>query len=152
MLRKLGLQQSRHGDRELIDDLLKLLDINRVDYTRFFRALCNFDEGTAQSPLRDEFVDRSAFDGWATRYTERLRAEASPREQRQREMKQLNPKYILRNYLAQQAIEQAEKGDYSEIERLHKLLQHPFDEQPENEHYAAAPPEWSEELEISCSS
>jgi uncharacterized protein YdiU (UPF0061 family) len=67
-------------------------------------------------------------------------------------MRQSNPKYILRNYLAQQAIALAEQGDYSEIERLHRLLQHPFDEQPGCEHYAAAPPAWSSELAISCSS
>ena len=152
MLKKLGLKEGSDGDQALIDDLLKLLADNRVDYTRFFRGLCEFDETKEQSPLRDEFFDRNAFDTWAKRYAERLRAEGLPREQRQQQMKQVNPKYILRNYLAQQAIEIAEGGDYSEIERLHTLLQRPFDEQPENEHYAAAPPEWSEELEISCSS
>jgi uncharacterized protein YdiU (UPF0061 family) len=152
MLNKLGLQQRREGDQALIDDLLTLLADNRIDYTRFFRALCDLDETAAQSPLRDAFPDREGFDGWAARYAERLQAEGSPREQRRQWMKQSNPKYTLRNYLAQQAIEQAENGDYSEIERLHRLLQHPFDEQPECEHYAAAPPEWSAELEISCSS
>ena len=152
MLKKLGLKESRDGDKALIDDLLKLLADNRVDYTRFFRTLCDFNEVVEQCPLRDDFLDRNAFDSWVERYAERLLTEGSQREQRQAEMKQANPKYILRNYLAQQAIEKAEKGDYSEIERLHKLLQHPFDEQPENDHYAVAPPEWSEELEISCSS
>jgi uncharacterized protein YdiU (UPF0061 family) len=152
MLHKLGLQQGRDADKALIDDLLKLLADNRIDYTNFFRALCNFDESIKHSPLREEFLDRNAFDGWAKRYAERLRAEGSQREQRHTEMRQVNPQYILRNYLAQQAIEQAESGDYSEIERLHALLQQPFDEQPENAHYAAAPPEWSNELEISCSS
>ncbi|MEN8169756.1 MAG: protein adenylyltransferase SelO [Pseudomonadota bacterium] len=152
MLKKLGLTKEREGDKVLIDELLKLLDINRIDYTLFFRALCDFDESKKQSLLRDEFLDRNGFDSWAKRYAERLQAEESQRKQRQAEMKQVNPKYILRNYLAQQAIEMAEAGDYSEIERLHQLLQRPFDEQPENEHYAAAPPEWSSELEISCSS
>ncbi len=152
MLNKLGLKESRDGDKALIDDLLKLLANNRIDYTLFFRALCDFNEGKERNPLRDQFLDRNGFDSWAGRYRDRLQAEGSQRQARGEQMKQANPKYILRNYLAQQAIEQAEKGDYSEIERLHKLLQHPFDEQPENEHYAAAPPEWSNELEISCSS
>jgi uncharacterized protein YdiU (UPF0061 family) len=152
MLQKLGLNDSRTEDKALIDDLLKILADNRIDYTRFFRALCDLDETAEVSPLRDEFLDREGFDHWAKRYAERLFAESSQREQRQQQMKQVNPKYILRNYLAQQAIEKAEAGDYSEIERLHKLLQHPFDEQPQFNHYAAAPPEWSGELEISCSS
>jgi uncharacterized protein YdiU (UPF0061 family) len=152
MLQKLGLKESHDGDRALIDDLLKLLEINRIDYTIFFRALCDFNEGVEQSPLRDQFLDRDGFDRWAERYRQRLQAEGSQREQRQAQMKRVNPKYILRNYLAQRAIEQAEAGDYSEVERLHTLLQHPFDEQPEFDHYADAPPEWSGELEISCSS
>ncbi len=67
-------------------------------------------------------------------------------------MNRVNPKYILRNYLAQQAIDKAEAGDYSEIETLHRLLQRPFDEHPELEHYAEAPPDWGKRLEISCSS
>ncbi len=152
MLQKLGLKKQREGDRQLIDELLTLLADNRVDYTNFFRGLCEFDETKPQSPLRDEFLERNAFDAWSWRYAERLQAEGSQPLQRRSEMKQVNPKYILRNYLAQQAIEMAEKGDYSEIERLHQLLQRPFDEQPENEHYAAAPPEWGQELAISCSS
>ncbi len=152
MLKRLGLKQQREGDEKLIDELLKLLAVNRVDYTRFFRALCDFDEAAEQSSLRDEFIDREGFDHWARRYSERLQAEGSVRTKRQTAMKRVNPKYILRNYLAQQAIEMAEGGDYSEIERLHGILQRPFDEQPEHEDYAAAPPEWSEELEISCSS
>jgi uncharacterized protein YdiU (UPF0061 family) len=152
MLRKLGLQTSCPEDQQLIDDLLQLLAANRIDYTRFFRGLCDFDETLEANPQRDEFIDRNAFDSWAKRYAERLLADVSRREVRQLEMSRVNPKYILRNYLAQQAIEQAEAGDYSEIERLHRLLQQPFDEQPEFEHYAVAPPEWSQELEISCSS
>ena len=152
MLQKLGLKESHDDDGALIDDLLKLLEINHIDYSIFFRTLCDFNEAVEQSPLRDQFLDRDGFDNWAERYNERLQAEESNREQRQLKMKQVNPKYILRNYLAQQAIENAEAGDYSEIERLHTLLQHPFDEQPEFDHYAAAPPEWSGELEISCSS
>jgi uncharacterized protein YdiU (UPF0061 family) len=152
MLRKLGLQEERGADGALINDLLQLLADNGVDYTRFFRALCDFDEQAEKSPLRDEFLNREAFDDWASRYRERLIAEDSQQEQRQQAMKRINPKYILRNYLAQQAIDKAEAGDYSEIERLHSLLQRPYDEQPENEHYAVAPPDWSQELEISCSS
>jgi uncharacterized protein YdiU (UPF0061 family) len=63
-----------------------------------------------------------------------------------------NPKYILRNYMAQIAIEKAENGDFSEVNRLLHILQNPFDEHPEAEEYAGLPPDWSESLSVSCSS
>ena len=67
-------------------------------------------------------------------------------------MKAANPKYILRNYLAQQAINATEAGDNEELDRLMTVLRSPFSEQPEFEVYAKEPPEWSKELSISCSS
>jgi uncharacterized protein YdiU (UPF0061 family) len=67
-------------------------------------------------------------------------------------MRQVNPRYVLRNYLAQQAIVQAERGDYAEIERLLTLLSRPFDDQPGMQAYAAEPPDWGRQLEVSCSS
>ena len=67
-------------------------------------------------------------------------------------MRLTNPKYILRNYLAQHAIDRADEGDYSEIERLHAILRRPFDEQPENADYAKLPPDWARGLVLSCSS
>ena len=67
-------------------------------------------------------------------------------------MNQVNPKYILRNYLAQNAITAAQNGDYSEVQKLFTVLQKPFDEQPEYDDYSKLPPEWGKTLEISCSS
>ena len=67
-------------------------------------------------------------------------------------MHAVNPLYILRNYLAQKAIDAAEAGDYSEVQRLHDVLTRPFTEQPGMETYAERPPEWGKHLEISCSS
>ena len=67
-------------------------------------------------------------------------------------MHAVNPKYVLRNYLAQNAIEKAQNKDFSEIARLLSVLEKPFDEQPENAHYAAQPPDWASSLEVSCSS
>ena len=72
--------------------------------------------------------------------------------QRQARMQAVNPKYILRNYLAQQAIEAAEQGDYAPVRELHQVLSQPFAEQPGFERYAQRPPEWGKHLEISCSS
>ena len=67
-------------------------------------------------------------------------------------MNKVNPKYILRNYLLQIAIEKAEKGDFSEVDKLLKIMESPFKEQVENESYAKLPPDWSNDLEVSCSS
>lgn len=154
MRRKLGLSRREENDHELLIELLSLMQGSAIDYTRLFRALADFDsaEGARNSGLRDRFLDRGAFDAWAARYAARLRREQSDDLERREAMNRVNPKYILRNYLAQQAIDKAEAGDYSEIETLHQILQKPFDEQPEYERYADAPPDWGKTLEISCSS
>ena len=149
---KLGLRGEQAGDRELVLDFLDLLAKNGADYTRSFRALSQVRVDADTTPLRDDFPDREAFDAWHRRYRARLQAEASIDAERRARMDALNPKYILRNYLAQVAIDKAEDGDYSEIETLRRLLTRPFDEQPEHERYAALPPEWGRHLEISCSS
>ncbi len=152
MRRKLGLNESRPEDRELSVQFLDLLMKNSADYTRSFRALSSISGDDSRPALRDDFVDREAFDAWLARYQARLAAEGSQDAERMARMQAANPKYILRNYLAQIAIEKAEAGDYSEIEKLRLLLQRPFDEQPEHENYAALPPDWGKHLEISCSS
>lgn len=155
MCRKLGLQESAEEDGDLVTDLLALLQRNRVDYTIFFRALSGFQTGpeAENHALCDYFLDRAAFDAWARRYGERLKREGGQDPERRERMNRINPKYVLRNYLAQQAIELAtEKKDYSEIGRLHALLRDPFSEQPAMESYAAPPPNWGKHLSVSCSS
>jgi uncharacterized protein YdiU (UPF0061 family) len=152
MRAKLGLAAEEHEDTGLLEELLQLLQQQRADYTRFFRALCDFDENRETQPLRDEFADREAFDRWARRYAARLRRDSRPRPERVAAMRDTNPKYILRNYLAQRAIEMAETGDYSEVRRLLRVLQTPYAEQPDMNVYADAPPDWGRHLEISCSS
>ncbi len=139
----------------LVMDALQLLAQNHVDYTIFMRRLCDFDssEGANNAPLRDLFLDRAAFDAWAARYAETLRATGSVDTERSMAMRAVNPKYILRNHLAEVAIRRAaDHRDYSEIARLHTLLLRPFDEQPEFEAYAAEPPDWARQIEVSCSS
>jgi uncharacterized protein YdiU (UPF0061 family) len=154
MARKLGLREWRPGDERLLQDLLQLLAANHVDYSNFFRALGRFDSapGTRNAVLRDLFPDRAAFDRWAEDYRTRLAAEQTDNAARRHAMDHINPKYILRNYLAQQAIARAQQGDNSEIEHLLRLLQAPFDEHPGQDAYAAPPPEWGRRLAISCSS
>jgi len=136
-------------------DALQLLARNRVDYTIFLRRLCDFDSrtGALNSPLRDLFIDRAGFDAWAARYAAALRQQNVPDAERGAAMRSLNPKYILRNHLAEIAIRRAAgEHDYSEVDRLHRLLTRPFDEQPEFDAYAAEPPDWARQIEVSCSS
>lgn len=138
----------------LVMDALQLLAQNHVDYTIFLRRLCDFDSrDNAPSTLRDLFLDRAAFDAWAARYAAALRQQDSSNTERAAAMRRVNPKYILRNHLAEIAIRRAaDDRDYSEVNRLHALLASPFDEQPEYEAYAAEPPDWARKIEVSCSS
>ena len=151
---KLGLATTQEGDRELLDGLFALLQANHTDFTIFFRRLGGLRAGGPEGdePLRDLFIVRPAFDHWAEAYRARLRAENSDDAARKLAMDQVNPKYVLRNYMAQVAIEKAQNKDFSEVERLLTLLERPFDEQAENEQYAGFPPDWSSQLSVSCSS
>ena len=144
---KLGLREAREGDVTLAVDFLDLLAAARADHTNTFRALST-DLASARALLEAA----PGADAWFERYRTRLAAEGSDDPARYAAMQCVNPKYILRNYLAQQAIAAAEGGDFAEIARLHAVLRAPFDEQPENESYAAAPPEWAAEISVSCSS
>jgi uncharacterized protein YdiU (UPF0061 family) len=155
MRAKLGLAEARDEDAQLIGDLLGLLHEARADYTRFFRQLAGFDASrdARNDALRDMFIERDKFDAWAARYRDRLAAEASVDAARAARMNAVNPKYVLRNHLAEQAIRRAaDERDYAEIERLRRLLARPFDEHPGMEAYAALPPDWATQLEVSCSS
>lgn len=152
---KLGLKQQHQDDQVLLQELLDLMQSDRVDYTILFRRLCDFDTNDSDHnhAIRDIFIQREAFDRWAEKYTARLAKETTSASERATNMKQVNPKYILRNYMAETAIRKAEDdNDYSEIDRLFTLLQTPFAEQPENEAYAGPSPEWAEEISVSCSS
>jgi len=151
---KLGLRTQQDGDRVLFDDLFSIMQAGHVDFTLLFRRLGDLQVEAPErdAPLRDLFIDRAAFDAWAALYRARLRSEASVDAQRRAAMNRINPKYILRNYLAQQAIEQAQNGDYAGVHALLAVLEQPFDEQPGKEHYAALPPDWAAHLEVSCSS
>ncbi|KQV56453.1 hypothetical protein ASD07_27440 [Duganella sp. Root336D2] len=151
---KLGLTTAQDADRELLDGLFAVLQANHTDFTIFFRRLSGLRAGGPEGdePLRDLFIDRPAFDHWAEAYRARLRAENSDDAARKLAMDQVNPKYVLRNYMAQVAIEKAQNKDFSEVERLLAMLERPFDEQTENEQYAGFPPDWSSQLSVSCSS
>jgi protein adenylyltransferase len=154
MRAKSGLQEERAGDDELIRDLLGLLQGSHADYTILFRELGTFSsaEGATNEKLREHFLNRDRFDEWAVRYRDRLRSENSRDDDRRTRMSRMNPKYVLRNYLAQIAIEKAQQKDFTEIDRLLTLLQDPYSDQAGMDGYAAPPPNWGKHLSVSCSS
>ena len=149
MRNKLGLIESKKEDQELCSDLFDLMQVNSVDHTILFRALSE----TNTEHVRDLFLQRDAFDRWMTTYQARLMQENIDPLIRSSNMKNTNPKFILRNHLAEIAIQKAtDDKDYSEIDTLLKLLQQPFDEHEGYDTYADHPPEWAQEIEVSCSS
>jgi uncharacterized protein YdiU (UPF0061 family) len=151
---KLGLQTGEPDDAVLIDDLFEILQTNAVDYTVFFRRLGEFktNENAKNDLLQKMFVDPNSFDVWAKDYLIRLRNENSIDAERRERMLKVNPKFVLRNHIAQMVIEEAQKGNYAEVDALLAVLQNPFDEHPEMERFNAPPPEAGKRVAVSCSS
>ncbi|MEC7121160.1 MAG: YdiU family protein [Pseudomonadota bacterium] len=148
MAAKLGLSAEQEGVFDLGMQFLNLLKAEKLDYTNSFRQLA----GQWQT-LRDDCIDVAAFDSFAVRYQALIEQQGDHAERRQA-MDQVNPRYILRNHMAQTAIEQAEAGDFSEVDRLFWLLAKPFDSQPERETLADRQPPAADQplVEVSCSS
>lgn len=151
---KLGLEQMLPEDQKLVAGLLSILQQSSVDFTLFFRKLSDLkiDDFESNSTIRDLFTDRLALDDWSVQYRKRLTLENSIDEVRKIRMNTVNPKYILRNYLLQVAIEKAQNDDFTEVNKLLKIMETPFDEQPEYEEYAKLPPDWASDISVSCSS
>jgi serine/tyrosine/threonine adenylyltransferase len=151
---KLGFEVSHENDIGLIERLLQAMHDSRVDFTSFFRQLGSVrqEQMPAELLLRDQFIDRPLIDCWFGDYLERLKLESSDDVKRKSKMNAINPKYILRNHLAQAAIENAQNGDYAEVSRLLRILSKPYDEQAEYEDYSIAPPDSLQKIAVSCSS
>ncbi|KJY85212.1 hypothetical protein TW81_01020 [Vibrio galatheae] len=157
MRQKLGLYNKQKVDTQLFSAMFELLHQHQIDYTRFMRELSSVDQGGINGVL-DLFIDRAEASHWLEQYLARCEQEVDETghqvscQARCEKMRQVNPKYILRNYLAQIAIDKAEQGDFSEVQTLAELLKRPFDEQAEMSAYANLPPDWGKKMEISCSS
>jgi uncharacterized protein YdiU (UPF0061 family) len=152
---KLGLYELRESDTELVNGFLAILQRGKSDFTRSFRHLSKVctDSDEPAVGAREEIVDLEAYDAWIADYRVRLRSEGNTDDElRALRMNRINPKYVLRNHLAQAAIEKAETGDYTEVAKLVRLFARPFDEQPDMEAYAAPPPKELRHIEVSCSS
>ena len=161
---KLGLCEFTHDDVDLLEDLFALMHQAEIDMSEFFRRLAEVDlERPSIDVLQDSFYredlrQRHSADltRWLVRYAARLRHDPQSPEQRGARMRAVNPRYVLRNYLAQQAIDRAEQGDMQMVHDLLEALRRPFDEQPGREAFAAKRPDWARHRAgcsmLSCSS
>lgn len=167
MANKLGLRNfNPQTDDSLVADLLKLLKTAETDMTLFYRGLAelDFDDATASfeallqassyAPLNAEV--KTIAESWLNDYRQRLKVDGWSNQQRQAAMNAVNPKYVLRNYLAQLAIDQAEHGDFSGVRELLNVLRRPYDEQTGKQPFAEKRPDWAKQRAgcsmLSCSS
>lgn len=151
---KLGLQSEVPNDYPLFIDLLKIMGTLNLDYTFFFRQLANYEKGKPQSiqAFWDYYGQRVEIKDWLIRYDERLGLEALTDSERNLKMKATNPKFVLKNYIAQEVIQDVEVGNTQKLEQWLKILYNPFDEHAGFENYAMPTPSEHKNIEVSCSS
>jgi len=150
MRKKLGLLLEDEDDLSMLRWLLSIMQQEQLDYTYFFRVLSRYTGDKTellalcelQDPLRE----------WLEFYDKRLLKEETTQQARHRQMLVTNPKYVLKNYMLQYAIDKANRGDYNGVDELLKLARSPFDEHPEMEHFAKPSPKSVKNLKLSCSS
>jgi len=161
MKSKLGLESNDEKDNLLVQELENCLLLTETDMTLFFRNLSQFKKGDSKKGIdkvKDAFYAPSEVSDsiaqqwrdWFERYDFRLEKEQLSDAERQSKMNAVNPKYVLRNYMAQLAIDDANKGDYKLIDELFQLLKQPYDEQPEYEKWFAKRPDWARH-KVGCS-
>ncbi|SNR90451.1 YdiU family protein [Flavobacterium sp. ov086] len=161
-LSKLGLFTSSETDDELIANLETALQLSETDMTIFFRNLSTVQKSDsvekAMEKIQYSFYIPEQISGgildswnnWFTLYIQRLNTEKLSDKERLEKMNAINPKYVLRNYMSQLAIDAADQGDYSLINELYLLLQKPYNEQPEYEKWFAKRPDWARS-KVGCS-
>lgn len=161
---KLGFAACTEADVELMQRLQGLLHAGEVDMTLFFRGLVDIDaQAPSLAPMADAFYDpdkrarlQGEFDAWLRLYASRLAGDTLSTEQRRARMRAANPRYVLRNYLAQQAIDRVVAGDTAAVDELLEVMRRPCDDQPGREAFAARRPDWARTRAgcsmLSCSS
>ncbi|MBP0049373.1 YdiU family protein [Marinobacterium sp. AK62] len=151
MRARLGLQRVDAEDADLVSRLEALWTSDRVDHNRFLRTLSEWVPGKTAS-LEALVNDSAALGAWLQRYAARVEQEAASEPIRHQQMRAMNPRYILRNYMAEEVIREAHQGDYRPLNALLPVLRHPGDEHPDMERYAGAPPKWARAINLTCSS
>jgi uncharacterized protein YdiU (UPF0061 family) len=151
---KLGLFKHEEGDYKLLISALQTLSLLSIDYTFFFRELCHFKKGDTQSlkALWDYYGNREELITWVNKYSERLSKEDLTDAERSARMKKTNPKFVLKNYIAQEVIADVEQGKTDKLTTWLNILYHPFDEHAQFEAYARPTPPEKKNYEVSCSS
>jgi serine/tyrosine/threonine adenylyltransferase len=173
MTARLGLTEHEgEADDHLMQDLLEVLTVSEIDQVIWFRKLADVlsvepaepSDTELLAPLHEAWYQPDEIGGdiasklasWVRRWLLRVRSEQRTQESIRAQMNALNPKFVLRNYLAQEAIDLATDGDYSLVQEIFDVLRHPYDEQPERERFAARRPEWARHRVgssmLSCSS
>ena len=175
MAQKLGLKTfDSKTDEELTTELLTILQLVETDMTIFYRKLATIDAESELAndtddeahiaPLMDAYYTpklltdehKKRIGNWIQNYKQRVRKDGTSNDTRRTQMNAINPKYVLRNYLAQLAIDKAEEGDYAMVNELLEVLRYPYDEQPDKEEFAQKRPEWARHRAgcsmLSCSS
>jgi len=150
MCKKLGLEGTVEGDPELIDDMYDMLESLHVDYTLFMRTLSDYEYRGDRAELLATGMYHEPMNTWLDRYDKRI--QYIDKTERKKQMLENNPKYVLKNYMLQEAIDAAEQGDFSMVSSLFDIAQHPFDEHPEFERWAGATPAEFKNQKLSCSS
>lgn len=160
MRSKLGLEIEEENDQKLIQNLEDVLHLTETDMTIFFRCLANYKKENinAVNVIKnalykpEELINtvKTSWNDWFVNYAERLERETLSNQERKQKMNRVNPKYVLRNYMAQLAIDDANKGDYKLIDELFLLLKKPYDEQPKYEKWFAKRPDWARN-KVGCS-
>jgi uncharacterized protein YdiU (UPF0061 family) len=161
MRSKLGLKLKEEGDAELIKELELRLHLTETDMTIFFRNLSDLKKGSLSEGIEvvnDAFyiltevsdTIRQQWNDWFLDYNSRLERELLSDSERKEQMNAVNPKYVLRNYMSQLAIDAADDGDYSIIDELYELLKHPYTEQKEQNKWFVKRPEWARH-KVGCS-
>ncbi len=162
MKSKLGLEKHIKDDEILVSELEKVLQLAETDMTIFFRELAYIKKesstGSAISAVNYAFYKPEtikkdilkSWENWFKKYLSRLQKETLSDTERMKKMQLVNPKYVLRNYMAQLAIDAANADDFSIVAVLHTLLKNPYEEQPEHEKWYAKRPEWAT-VKVGCS-
>ncbi|OWF42250.1 selenoprotein O-like [Mizuhopecten yessoensis] len=161
--RKIGLSKEDEDDEQIIAILLKMMEETKTDFTMTFRQLSETNINDLDTAVRSpgdqvwalkKLASHDWFVAWVKMYMAMLVRQNVSESNRQRIMKLTNPRYVLRNWIAQRAITKAEQNDFSEVAKVLRVLERPFtiQEEAEADGFASPPPHWARTLRVSCSS